>query len=304
MAKGVVAAILTCAVMVLVAVVPLALAGTHFVPKGDQGPRASAVTWEFTPTNYGIWAGHIVNDGLRSLVVDVCDITTGVPEEIMHQRIRFAACGAYPTGVVDTEGVVVAAGHKYQITVTPSGPRGSSCTVDDPWQGTPPVAVFTAVVSNLAVFVDGSASYDVDGVVVTCTWDFGDGTTGTGVTALHTYAFQGIYMITLTVTDNDGYTGSANELIWWYPPVPPPVALFTWSANWMSVVVNGSASYDADGPIVSYAWDFGDGDTATGMIASHTYTIEGTYAITLTVTDMDGLTGSVSHQVTISPPPV
>ncbi|HEX9908866.1 MAG TPA: hypothetical protein VGB78_10465, partial [Thermoplasmata archaeon] len=102
-------ALLTCAVMVLVAGVPLAMGvvgDVHTIVKKEKGPRASAVTWEFvTGADYGIWTGYIVNSGLRSLVVDVADNTTGTPEEVSHQRIRFAAYGIYPSGTMTTDNV-------------------------------------------------------------------------------------------------------------------------------------------------------------------------------------------------------
>jgi Tol biopolymer transport system component len=52
----------------------------------------------------------------------------------------------------------------------------------------------------------------------------------------------------------------------------------------------GSASYDPDGSIVSYDWDFGDGNTSTGVAPSNTYAALGNYTVSLTVTDNDGLT--------------
>ncbi|HEX9908865.1 MAG TPA: hypothetical protein VGB78_10460, partial [Thermoplasmata archaeon] len=103
------AALLMCAVMVLVAGAPLAMGvvgDVHSIVKKDRGPRASAVTWEFaTGADYGVWSGYIVNSGLRSLVVDVADNTTGTPEEVSHQRIRFAAYGIYPSGTMTTDNV-------------------------------------------------------------------------------------------------------------------------------------------------------------------------------------------------------
>ncbi|RLG56894.1 MAG: hypothetical protein DRN83_03065 [Hadesarchaea archaeon] len=57
----------------------------------------------------------------------------------------------------------------------------------------------------------------------------------------------------------------------------------------LTVEFDASGSYDPDGAIVSYSWDFGDGTTGSGVTVSHTYTA-GTYTATLTVTDTDGLT--------------
>jgi PKD repeat protein len=64
--------------------------------------------------------------------------------------------------------------------------------------------------------------------------------------------------------------------------------------------VNGSGSSDPDGSVVSYAWDFGDGATATGATASHTYLAANTYTISLTVTDNSTATNAITHSVTVA----
>ena len=67
--------------------------------------------------------------------------------------------------------------------------------------------------------------------------------------------------------------------------------------------VNGSASTDPNGTIASYAWTYGDGGTGTGATSSHTYENAGSYTISLTVTDNDGLTGSTTRTVNVTAPP-
>ena len=302
MAKKTMVAILMCAVMTLVAAAPMVVASTHLVLKGDQGPRASALTWEYVPEDYGIWTGHIVNNGLRSLMVDVYDNTTGVPEQIMHQRIRFAAVGAYPTGEVDTAGVIVSPTHKYSITVTPSGPKGSSCTVDDPYvvPPIPPVAIFTwSALDRLILSVNGSDSYDPDGVIVSYAWDFGDGLSAVGMTSIHNYAAAGRYTITLIVTDDSGMVGLASESVA-VDPTPPVLPMFVYYVDFLNVIVDASASSDPDGAIASYAWNWGDGTNGSGITATHAYATPGNYTITLTMTDIFGGTYSISKVVTVT----
>jgi PKD repeat protein len=166
----------------------------------------------------------------------------------------------------------------------------------------PPIASFTKSCTNLACTFNGSASTDSDGTIASYAWNFGDGTTATGATASHTYASAGSYTVALTVTDNGGATGStANSVtVSAAPPNQPPVAAFTSTTSGLTASVNGSSSSDPDGTIASYAWTFGDGGTATGAAASHTYTAAGTYTVTLTVTDNQGATNAVSHSVTVS----
>ncbi|MFH1582869.1 MAG: S8 family serine peptidase [Candidatus Falkowbacteria bacterium] len=64
-----------------------------------------------------------------------------------------------------------------------------------------------------AVNFDGSGSSDPDGTVVSYNWDFGDETTGSGITVSHTYLAIGTYIVILTVTDNDGATGTDTAVI-------------------------------------------------------------------------------------------
>lgn len=89
----------------------------------------------------------------------------------------------------------------------------------------------------------------------------------------------------------------------------PPVANFTIHNNTLNGYVwfDGSFSYDSDGEIISYDWDFGDGETGSGKYVDHQYCTSGSFDITLTVTDNDGLEGNLTKSVEVSlanyPPP-
>ena len=87
------------------------------------------------------------------------------------------------------------------------------------------------------------------------------------------------------------------------PANTPPTASFTTSCSQLTCSVNASGSTDTDGTITSYAWSFGDGQTAIGMTSSRTYAAAGTYTVTLTVTDDDGATASTTRQVSPTAPP-
>ena len=91
------------------------------------------------------------------------------------------------------------------------------------------------------------------------------------------------------------------------PEPIPPSAAFTPSCHRLDCTFDGSASTDPDGSIVSYAWDWGDGTepsiTGTGNSSRvHTYASPGTYTVTLTVTDDDGVANRASQAVTVSLP--
>ena len=85
-------------------------------------------------------------------------------------------------------------------------------------------------------------------------------------------------------------------------PNESPEAAFTASTSGLTVSVDGSGSSDPDGTISTYAWDFGDGETASGVSAEHTYALAGTYTVRLTVTDDDGASDSTTRQVTVTAP--
>ena len=169
-----------------------------------------------------------------------------------------------------------------------------------------PTASFTTDVTDLAVAVDASASADTDGTIEAYAWSFGDGAIGTGRTATHTYAEAGTYTITLTVTDDRGVTAETTHDVTVAAPVPnvAPVAVFSSEVDGLSVEVDASGSSDSDGSVEAYAWDFGDGEDGTGRTASHTFAQAGSYSVRLTVTDDDGATGTVTHEVVVEAPPV
>jgi myo-inositol-hexaphosphate 3-phosphohydrolase/PKD repeat protein len=84
------------------------------------------------------------------------------------------------------------------------------------------------------------------------------------------------------------------------PPNQPPNAVISVQCNGLACSMSGAGSSDQDGTIDSYAWDFGDGTTESGVGAPHTYDAAGTYTITLTVTDDDGAPDVASEPVTVT----
>lgn len=227
---------------------------------------------------------------------------------------------AWQVSTTDTTAALQAAGGVgLSVYLSSSATSALRLDLDDVWAGrsgqTPtdavnqaPTAAFTDTVTGLRVAVDGTGSSDVDGVVAGLAWDFGDGTTVTGATATHTYAAAGTYRVRLTVTDEDGATGTTERSVTVTdPPVEPPAdqsptAVFTSAVADLAVTVDGSGSSDPDGPVAAHDWDFGDGTTASGMTATHTYTAAGTYPVTLTVTDAVGSRATTSQDVTVTAP--
>ena len=160
-----------------------------------------------------------------------------------------------------------------------------------------PTASFTATVNGTAVTLDAGASTDPDGRILSYQWDFGDGGTGYGPTAGHTYATGGAHPVVLTVKDNSGAIATVAKMV---QTNERPTAAFTASRDGLVLTVDGSTSSDADGTVAGWAWDFGDGSTGKGSTTSHTYAQAGSYPVTLTVTDDRGTTNSIKVFQTVA----
>ena len=165
----------------------------------------------------------------------------------------------------------------------------------------PPTASATgSCVGNVCTF-DASASGDSDGTIASYAWQFGDSTSGSGVNPSHPYSAPGPYTATLTVTDNRGGTATTTvALTAGSAPNVPPVASYTTTCSFLVCTFDATASNDPDGSIVSYAWNFGDGHTATGVTASNTFPLGGTYPVALTLTDNSGGVTTLTKQIAVS----
>jgi len=100
------------------------------------------------------------------------------------------------------------------------------------------------------------------------------------------------------------YVLSAEKIIEYYQQYAPKSPISNADGPYTAEVretiqLDGSGSYDPDGTIVSYDWDFGDGNKGTGVNPTHKYESYGDYTITLTVTDDDGLTNTDATSATI-----
>ena len=234
---------------------------------------------------------------------DFGDGTTTGAQAASSAVHTYLSPGSYPVTVTatDTSGLSDAQQQTVTVAAPPTAPTARLSA--SPSSGTAPVAV-TA---------DASASSDPQGQALTYAFDFGDGTTtgpGAEATATHTYTTAGTVTISVTVTDSDGLSSTASQDVAVSPALLPPTARLTVSPSSgtaaLPVTADASASTDPQGESLSYAFDFGDG-TATGATtsstANHTYTVAGTYQVTVSTTDTSGLSDTTRRTVTVDPAP-
>jgi PKD repeat protein len=153
-------------------------------------------------------------------------------------------------------------------------------------------------------FTDQSS--DTDGTVASYGWTFGDASsaqnTATTKDANHTFSAAGPYSVQLTVTDNGGATNSKTTQLTVTAPAPGgPSASFDVSCTSLDCTVTNTSTNL--GSVVTWAWDFGDGQTSTEQNPAPVHydvTTLTTFTITLVVTS-DGATSQALRQVTPTP---
>lgn len=219
--------------------------------------------------------------------------------------------GAKGEGVTATH--VYKKGGKYQVKLVVDDGKGTECSVAEDASvvtvNTNPVAVLADVqktsVGKQVVF-DASGSGDSDGDPLKYTWDFGNGVTKTGgVRETYIYQEGGKYEAKVTVDDGRGSPCSADskmtKIIVNTPPVAdagPNLVCCVGTEN----IFDASFSKDADGDNLTYAWDFGDGETSEGAKVNHTYNKSGSYTVMLKVSDGTTVsTDTLSVKVNESP---
>lgn len=152
-----------------------------------------------------------------------------------------------------------------------------------------------------AVQFDGSGSI---GDIASFSWNFGDGSTGTGARVSHTFSIEGDFTVVLTVTDSRGFSVQSDPVRVSVGATKDPTAKFTVSpttpiAGTVSNFNAAESKADSGHTIVSYDWDFGDGTPhQSGVSVTHTFALPQAYNVTLIVTDDTGRTGVSTQTVT------
>ncbi|MCX6539670.1 MAG: PKD domain-containing protein [Acidobacteria bacterium] len=153
------------------------------------------------------------------------------------------------------------------------------------------------------VVFDGGLSTVTGARIVTYAWDFGDGSTGSGSPVTHRFVEGGTFTVRLTVADDRGLTGTTTGDVT-VRDTSSPTASFVFSPTNpvvnQRIFFNGTGSTAAAGrTVVSYAWDFGNDQTATGANVSTSYPAVQEYVVSLTVTDDLGKKNTATKTVGI-----
>src|SRR5579871_4359058 len=229
------------------------------------------------------------------------------------------------TTATPTVSSLVAGTYVFQLTVTDN--KGATATAQvkvivNPAVNQAPTANAgnnqTITLPTNSVSLDGSASKDPDGNIVSFNWTKISGpaqgtiVSATNVTTIVNSLVQGTYIFKLTVTDNNGATGTDSvTIIVNAAPNQPPVAnagaskTITLPVN--STSLDGSKSSDADGTISSYNWAQVSGPSTATITGATTSTptvsslIAGQYVFQLTVTDNSGASSTAEVNVTVNP---
>ena len=195
----------------------------------------------------------------------------------------------------------------YNVTLTVIDDEGQSSTT---WTGAgfeipppvnvtdnhPPVADFMWSVDPT---VDGKIDFvsdavDPDGTIISYYWNFGDGSTSSSPNPSHIYDLSGNYTVTLIVTDDNGATYTVSKTITVPNKRPIPVFTYTPAApnTKQYVFFDASSSFDVDGSITNYSWDFNNDGIIDGYGINiyHMFSEPGNYSVNLTVVDNEGAT--------------
>ena len=184
----------------------------------------------------------------------------------------------------------------YKVTLTITGNIKGNCDNNAQSElkvtiSNAPSALFAAkdsLAENGETLFDASASLASSGSIISYEWDFGDGTEARGKIVKHAFKKYGTYNVLLKIqTDSGNECNSAISTKAVYVNAAPVAKAVSKKAAGLNETVffDGSKSYDINGRISSYKWNFGDGTSALGVYVPHVYRTGGKYRVTLSVKD-------------------
>ena len=143
-------------------------------------------------------------------------------------------------------------------------------------------------------------SYDVDGIITTRFWDFGDNTSSMEPNPTHLYSCSGHYSITFTAIDNDGGSNSTRLIVFVENQLPvADMEIFPSKGTIFTNFEFIPKCSDRDGIISDYQWNFGDNSGSNAVSPNHTYNKKGTFWISLFVIDNECAVSNLARKQVI-----
>jgi subtilisin-like proprotein convertase family protein len=286
----------------------------------DNNPAGGITSTIYVPDSLDVWntacVVNITHTWIGDLIVKLT--SPSGTEVILHNRTGGSANDIYrtyePAEFRDEEGqgnwTLLVSDNAYldlgtldswTLTIDgfPTGPvnQAPTVTIDMPSDGSS-FDVGTPV--TFTGSADDPESSDISSAIE---WTSSiDGNIGSGASVPESVLSVGTHTITATAIDSDGMSGSDSITVT-INPLPstndPPTANFTFDKAKLMVRFTDHST-DGDGTIVSWSWNFGDGKTGHAKNPKHKYRRNGTYTVTLTVTDDGGATDSISRDVIVT----
>ena len=293
---------------------------TAYCTEGDESPHSAPYSFTLSSTSDNEFAANIITTP--------AELTGEAPFTVQFDGGSSPGAITYQWMFGDgeaaaeslTEHTYTSAG-TYTAVLSVTGADGQvnskSTTVvvnESTTENTPPIAVINSSTAMgdapLSVTFSGEESTD-DGEINTFLWNFGDGSaTVTGPTSSHIYLTAGTYSASLTVTDDNGASSTSStpviitgQTVENQSPTPNISTSEAEGNAPLTVTFDASASSDPENSPLSYNWNFGDGTTSQGEIVEHTFTLQGSFTVTLTVTDNMGASAQTTTIINTDPAP-
>jgi hypothetical protein len=276
-------------------------------------------------------AGHIINiydlivgqgnvTGAGSLVtINFTARSTSGTSSLTLYDVRLTNETDYLPITVTSGNVKVVGGSSPPPSPPPEEPPETPPAEENTPPNQPEKPIGPTLIETETAYLYNSSAVDPDGDVVRLRFDWGDGSlspwseyvdSGVEVSMSHAWMTVSNYDIRVIAQDSNGSNSSWSETLTVMisqaePQGYPPVGSFNLPEDATvnhTMVFDASSSYDPDGMIQSYIWDFGDGTTESGAIVVHTYNIAGNYTVTLTVLDNAGMSMNYTQMVHITDP--
>ena len=167
-----------------------------------------------------------------------------------------------------------------------------------------PTAIFTAPAvcqGTATIFTDQSTIIGAGNNITTWSWTYGDGTPNGNIqNPTHIYAAAGTYVVTLTVTTNNGCTGTIQQNVTVHPN---PIVDFTFNVPCLGqpTIFTDISTVGNGNNINTWSWNFGDGNNSNIQNPQHNYINPGNYNVTLTVTTNNGCSSTITHPIVVNP---